>query len=198
MAHYNEKSLLLRIANDDEVAFRVIFDYYRPIIFRSAFRLTDDLSISEDILQDTFLKIWLKRKQLPEINNFSGWLYTTYVHLMLNRLKKLARRRVNDKKFQESMQRKMNLTNMGVEQKEIECVVRAAVEHLPEKQRYVYRLIKEEGLTRQQAAELMDVAPETVKSNLSKAVKYIRAYCQRELNSYFLMCSIVFSNFFIK
>ena len=61
---YNEKELLTLIAGGDEWAFAKLFEYYRNRIYSIAIKLTNSTSIAEEIVQDAFLKIWLKRADL--------------------------------------------------------------------------------------------------------------------------------------
>ena len=67
---YNEEELLAFIANGDELAFTRVFDYYRDRIYSIAFKITHSTTVAEEIVQDVFLKIWLRRDHLIEIENF--------------------------------------------------------------------------------------------------------------------------------
>ena len=68
----NEKDLLLQVSRGDEVAFTQLFNTYRNKIFTVARKLTESETAAEEILQDAFLKIWLKRDKLPEVNDFAA------------------------------------------------------------------------------------------------------------------------------
>jgi RNA polymerase sigma factor, sigma-70 family len=172
-----ETELLKLISQGDEKAFAGLFNHYRPIIFTTVLRLTDSISISEEIVQDVFLKAWLKRNELPSIRNMGGWLYTIASNLTYNALQKNAREKsklILMNKYPDSANFYTNedlLVN-----KEFETILKQAVDKLPAKQRQSYRLIKEDGLKRNEAAAQMNVSPETVKANLDAAMKKIRAY----------------------
>ena len=172
-----ETELLKLISQGDEKAFASLFNHYRPIIFTTVLRLTDSISISEEIVQDVFLKAWLKRNELPSIRNMGGWLYTIASNLTYNALQKNAREKsklILMNKYPDSANFYTNedlLVN-----KEFETILKQAVDKLPAKQRQSYRLIKEDGLKRNEAAAQMNVSPETVKANLDAAMKKIRAY----------------------
>lgn len=90
---HNEQNLLDQIAAGNEHAFETIYNHYRPVIFTKALRLTDEDWTAEEIVQDTFLQVWLKRSELRRLDNFSGWLYTIAVNLTYNSLVKKARER---------------------------------------------------------------------------------------------------------
>lgn len=63
---YNEKELLLLVAAGDELAFQLIFDHYHSYINFVALRLTGNVAMAENIIQDTFVKVWINRKTLVE------------------------------------------------------------------------------------------------------------------------------------
>src|ERR1700680_1523840 len=87
----NEKVCLLQIATGDELAFAKLFEHYRPNLYTTALRMTGDTTVAEEILQDAFLRVWLKKEDLPGIDNFAGWLYTIAENLTYNALKRLQR-----------------------------------------------------------------------------------------------------------
>ncbi len=180
----NELVLLQKVAKGDESAFEAVFNHYKPFILRSAFRLTANHELAEDILQETFLKVWLKRDILPEVQNFTGWLYTIFEHYMLNAVKKINHVGRQNKQMEKELASQINLPHISVETKEIQKIIEEAVKRLPEKQRMTFKLIREEGLSRQEAATILQVGAETVKTNLDLAIKFVRAYCLKKLDKY--------------
>jgi RNA polymerase sigma-70 factor (family 1) len=176
--HHIDKELLHQIAAGDERAFTRLFEAHRANIYTTALRITRDTGVAEEILQDVFLKVWLKREELPEIQNFSGWLYTIAQNLTFNACKKIARenQRLAPIKEEEEFQVHLNAEDVYLE-KEFVGILQKAVDRLPEKQRETYLLIKEQGMKREEVAFKLDVSPETVKSNLEQAVRSVRAFC---------------------
>ncbi|ALL06163.1 hypothetical protein AQ505_12080 [Pedobacter sp. PACM 27299] len=68
---YNEAYVLKKIAQGDERSFAELFHWYSKPLAEFVFKLTDSLEVTEEIIQDSFIKIWLKREMLPDIQNFS-------------------------------------------------------------------------------------------------------------------------------
>ena len=58
-------------------------------MYTVAFTLTRSTSVAEEIVEDVFLKIWLRRSQLDEIENFSAYLYTRTIVMILYQYYKL-------------------------------------------------------------------------------------------------------------
>ena len=89
--HSTEKELLLLIAEGDEQAFATIFHQYRDAIYKTAYRLTDSATTAEDVLQEVFLAIWMKRSSLPTIENFPAYLFTIARNNIIHSFKKAGR-----------------------------------------------------------------------------------------------------------
>src|SRR2546423_1429309 len=140
----NEKNLLLLVARGDEISFTRLFNHYRSNLYTTALRMTGDEGVAEEILQDAFLKVWLKRETLPAIENFGGWLYTIAENLTYNAIKRLQREKKQSKELNEYLLPDVpGIINDDLQDKEYEAVLNTAVQRLPEKQQQTYKLIKQ-------------------------------------------------------
>lgn len=179
----NEAELLKRIGEGDEAAFREIFQYYRQRLFTVTLRIVGDVACANDIYQDVFLRVWLKRTTLQELDNFPAWLFTITRNLIYDTLKKIDNFQVNSLTILDS-----NPSNPTydpgyiLQNKEVQKILSVAISRLPARQQETYHLLKVQGLTRLQAAEQMAISPETVKWNLDQAMRSIRAYCLKHLD----------------
>lgn len=194
----DQNQLLYEISQGDEVAFRRIVLHYKDVVYSAGMRMTGSSHLAEDILQETFLKVWLQRKILPEIENFGGWLYRIARNQIVNSLKKLSVEAGLSSQLKSQPATELHLPSHALEQKEIEKIIDTAVRHLPQKQMHVYILVKVIGLTREEAAAKLKVSPETIKSNLDHAMRFVRNFCLKNLDETFMSGSLVllFSYFF--
>lgn len=80
--------LLKQIAAGDEHAFRVLYDHWQPKLSSFIFGITKSKEITDEIVQDAFLKIWMSRETLAEINNFKAYLFLICKNQSINALKK--------------------------------------------------------------------------------------------------------------
>ncbi len=196
---HNQEELLHQIAEGNENAFETIYNYYRPVIFTTAAHLINEGWIAEEIVQDTFLKVWLKRAELPTVDNFPAWLYTIAVNLTYNALVKKESERRKKAKGESSSPNNPLTPSEWLQHKEYEEILEEAVKRLPEKQKQTYILIKKHGKSRGEAASELHVSPETVKWNLDRAMRSIRAYCMArvgDLNFLLLGLLICIKNIF--
>ena len=172
------ESILVRVSSGDNEAFKKIFDRYRPNIYTTGLRVTDDLCMAEDIVQDTFVKVWINRSSLPNLENFETWIYVLARNIALNIIKKRSQYKayaIDEAK--DALVRGFPAADYEMQDKEFQNLLQRAIDRLPPKQKETYKLIKEQFLKRNEAATILHVSPETVKWNLDQAMKSVRAYC---------------------
>lgn len=190
---YSEQELIQLIEQSDECAFAILFDHHRNKIYTFALKLTHSTTVAEEITENVFLKIWLRRSSLNEIENFSAYLFAIARHEAYRILKQIARNYktvllVENHSFIAQENSEDYLIN-----KEYTSLLQKAIDRLPHQQKRVYQLIKEEELKRTEVAEILQIKPETVKFHLAQAMKNIRTFCMLHFNSFigvviFLRC----------
>lgn len=174
----NEIELLCRVAKGDETAFRLFFDHYWGKIYSVALSLTKSAELSEEIVQDVFLKIWLKKEQLPSIKKFESYLFIVARNHILNQL----RSKSSYHPFTTHLEQYFTASVVSPEQemllKETNQLVYQALEQLPPRQREIYQLSRNEGLDANTIARQLGISKLTVKSHMTKALQFIRHYLQ--------------------
>jgi RNA polymerase sigma-70 factor (family 1) len=189
---YNEQELLASVTKGDELAFTRLFEYYRDRIYSIAFRLTHSAFLSEEIVQDIFMTIWVKRAHLVDVQNFKAYLFIVTRNEAYRVLKRIARNYKVGLLSGEAQSLAHNDTENYILGKEYNILLQTAVDRLPNQQRQVYQLIKEEKLKREEVADLLHLQPETVKFHLAQAMKNIRSFCALHLGT-FLEFALLFS-----
>lgn len=172
---YNEKELLWLVAGGNEAAFASIFHHYKDAIYKTAYRLTDSANTAEDVLQEVFLALWMNRTTLPGIQHFPAYLMTMARNHIVHSFKKAGRQQEALNEL--SRQLYPADPDLHLQEQEYNRILELAVAQLPPRQAAVYRMIKEEGLSRLQAAQQLQLSPETVKTHMELAIKKIRAFC---------------------
>ncbi|OQP40075.1 hypothetical protein A4H97_17840 [Niastella yeongjuensis] len=182
---YIENVLLQATAEGDEKAFSEIFNHYRNKIYSFACRLTGSTDVADEILLDVFLRVWMKREELPEIKLFQAWLFTITRNRVFSTLKQMALRKEAENSFEKGNNLLLESTPHDfLLDKEYQDVLQKAVAQLPPQQKKVYMLIKEYGMKREEAAQELNLSPETVKHYLSEAMYSVRTYCLAHLGVY--------------
>jgi RNA polymerase sigma-70 factor (family 1) len=180
---YSEQDLIQLITQNDESAFAQLFNCYRNRIYTFALKLTHSTTVAEEIVGDVFLKIWLRRTSLNEIENFKA-----YINIMArNETYKILKLIAKNYKMISLADNDVSVVSNNPDEylinKELTSLLHKAIDRLPTQQKQVYKLMKEGDLKRGEVAELLQINPETVKSHLAQAMKNIRIYCMLHLNS---------------
>lgn len=190
---YNETEIIILVSQGDEIAFAKLFEHYQNKLYSVALKLTRSTTLAEDIVEDVFLKIWLKRADLSEIQNFSAYLFTITRNRGYKSLKQIAKKYQTVLLTDDNQIMATERTEDYALDKENASLLREAVTRLSKQQKEVYSLIKERGLKREEAASVLDLKPETIKFHLAEAMKNIRSFCTLHLD---MVLFIVFFLFY--
>ncbi|HEY4111945.1 RNA polymerase sigma-70 factor [Puia sp.] len=173
------------LAEGSEYAFTQLFDHYRGKVYSVAWHFLKSPVLAEEIVQDVFMKIWLKRQDLQEIQNTENYLFILARNLIFDRLKALS--------YETAAQKKWPLSSESVDDsdhrlRQDQCLqlLRQAVDLLPQRQKEVYRLAKMQGLSQEAIAGQLQLSRLTVKKHMAEALKSIRKYLRQHLSAFFL------------
>jgi len=170
---FSEPDYLRRLKQDDERAFDALFRHYSALVYRFAYSYLKSRPAAEEIVQECFIKIWEKRAQLREDMPLKGYLFTTAHHAVLNELRRDQHHlRLHG---QVAATGPTSVAN-EVEYQEMEALYLAALDRLPPKQREVFVLSRQQGLSYPEIAERQGVSVETVEAHIVQALKTLRKY----------------------
>jgi RNA polymerase sigma-70 factor (ECF subfamily) len=158
--------------NDDEKAFELFFHVLNNSLIKFCILYVNQREIAEEIVGDVFVKCWLNRKNLTEIQNPETYLFVAVKNQSLNHIKKYS----NIHLVQIEETNSVEFVNTYNPQKEIESKelifrMDKAISTLPQQCRIVFRLIKEDGMKYKEVAEILSISPRTVQTQLFRAIK---------------------------
>ena len=171
MAHPDENTLR-KVTEGDESAFAELYNYYKAPALRFSISLLKDEEEAENMIQDVFVKIWIKRAHIKPDHNFSSYLFTCLRNMAFDHFKKLEKSEQLRKQFMEVI-----ISSAEDEREEKErriCLVQTAVESLSIKRKLILKLNIEEGKSYQEIAEFLRISKNTVKNQLVKAKQILR------------------------
>jgi len=171
---FSESDLLRRLKQDDERAFDALFRHYSALVYRFAFSYLKSRPAAEEIVQECFIKIWEKRAQLRDDVPLKGYLFTTAHHAVLNEL----RRDQHHLRLHGQVAAAAGPASVAneAEYQEMEALYAAALDRLPPKQREVFVLSRQLGLSYPEIAERQGVSVKTVEAHIMQALKTMRSY----------------------
>lgn len=166
----NEAELLKKIAEGDEQAFSELFYAYANQIGGFVQLLTSSVTVTEEILQDVFTKIWLDRATLPEINRFDAYLFILCRNHTLNHIRRIANERRKQEEFARQM--KTEAATNEVSADDYSELVDRAMQLLPPQQQKVFSL-RRSGFKNPEIARQMQLSIESVKKYQHLAMKFV-------------------------
>jgi len=158
----------------DETAFKILYDLYEDKLYGFLFNLTKSHSASEDLLQDTFMRIWEDRAQLGEISDFRAYLFTMVKHRALNAIKRISKEELILQKISYRSREVEMSTESAVYYNDLRKKIEWIIHQLPPQQRLVYRLSREEGLKQEEISHRLKITVATVKKHLTLSLRHIR------------------------
>jgi RNA polymerase sigma-70 factor (ECF subfamily) len=190
---HHDKDLLLQVAEGDEHAFRRLFIIHHQQLGVHIHRVTNSIELAEEVVQDVFLKIWMARETLAQVEDFKAYLFVISKNHALNCLKKLAKEKVQAKKLEKSS---FGLI-MGDQQDNLYYnLLDEAIDHLPSQQQKVYLLSRHNRLKYNEIADQLKLSRETVKKYLQIATTSITDYVRSHLDVYSVVL-LAIKTFFI-
>lgn len=178
------------ISDGDERAFATLFNHYYCLVRPFVWKFTQSPRDTEEILQETFIKIWLHRYKITEIENLRAWIFKIASRECLYTLRKNLHYR-----------QKMSALQMGipaealeetpadlVQTAEISRIVQKAVDQMPVQRKRIYQMSRDEGMKPGEIAEALSLSVSTVKNVLSTSLKYIRDRLAAAGHIFLLFC----------
>ena len=180
---YDITTLLKRLAEDDEQAFRKIFDHYKVQFHATAFKMTHSTDIAEEIVQEVFVTLWVKRKLIAIAKKPEGYVFTILHNCIYAHFRKLVLERQLKLKMAQAEEQSENRIETQLLEKENKTIIENVISQLPPQQKLIYRLARQQGLSREEIAFQLKISPNTVKNHLSAAMDYLRSYFKKSLST---------------
>ena len=174
------------VTNDDEKAFCSLFYNFFPSLCVFAGRYIDNKEECEDIVQDTFFKIWRTRKSLEITSSARNLLVTTVKNSCIDYLRK---KEVEHTYIERQAKKEWLMYQDDVySTMELEEIISRALSQLPENLRQVFEMNRFDGLTYAQIAEKQNISVKTVEAYMSKSLKMMRTELKDYLPLILLFC----------
>jgi RNA polymerase sigma-70 factor, ECF subfamily len=193
--HELERSLLRRLRERDERAFRELLELHRDRVYNITFRMLGNRAEAEDVAQEVFISVFKTIDQFREESKFSTWLYRVAVNHCKNRIKYLARRHDRDRDELDETSQQANGAAAGgnapfraaqpdraLEGAQMEKLLQDAIGNLDDDHRVVVVLRDVEDLSIEEICEITGLPDGTVKSRLHRARLALRKKLQRHVD----------------
>ena len=183
---YTDEELIASFQNGNEQAYIELVRRYRDRLMTFVFRFLGDMELSEDIVQDTMIKVYTHKHYYKEIAKFSTWIYTIAGNLAKTELRKRKRRKVTLLSQMNTDDRKYEIPSTELQSEDIvqgeytERYIQKAILQLPLHFRTVVILRDIQELSYEEISKIVNVPLGTVKSRINRA----RLQLQQTLKEY--------------
>lgn len=163
------------IKNDSRDSFTLLFKRYAKKILNLALYYYNDKEEAEEIVQEVFLKIWIKRKSINKPEAFESLLYKTAKNLIFDSLKK----QVHIKAYAEYLKwgefhYQTKNTEDTIFYNELNHFYNELLEKLPPKRKEVFILSRKEGLSNKEIAAKLQIFVRTVEEHVRQSIQYLK------------------------
>lgn len=171
---HTEKELLEKLKEGDAFAFEVLFYKYRNKIKGFATKLVPTQIDPDEIVQEVFVKIWLKKEHIDPEKNFLSYLFSIARNLILDHLKSAVNRKLY---FVEEHFHQDLISEEDAEAQfpaDTEERILSLIQQIPERRREIFCLSRFDGLSYKQIAERLNITENTVDSQIRNSLTFLR------------------------
>ena len=174
MAFDIDPKVIKRLSEGDQSAFRVVFEHYYPRVYEFIRRIVKSDTISEDIAQDIFVKIWERREMFGvEVQSFGKYIYVMSRNAAINAIRRTGR---ITPLVEDAVNRSENFSiEDDYYAREKELIIRLTVCQMPEQRRRIFEMSRYMGMDNQTIATTLNLSKKTVENHLTLALKTLRS-----------------------
>jgi len=185
--------LMLRVKRGDRAAFAALVEKYKQPLFNFVFRTLRDETETEDVAQNTFLQVWKSRARYERTAKFSTWLFTIARNLCLNEIRRRSRHPAesleethpehDDQPSRQYEDKKIFLPTETALHGELAQKIEEALAELPENQRTAILLCRQDELSYEEIAEVLDCSLSATKSLIHRGREFLKEKLKPYLQS---------------
>ncbi|GAA3557199.1 RNA polymerase sigma-70 factor [Snuella lapsa] len=165
--------LIEAVKNGDEKAFRELYELQVEGVKTFIDGFTKDSSQSDDILQETFIKLWNSRSKIDSAYSIKGYLYTSAYNTYIDKYRRMKREQTVLEEWRYKRILETIEDNEEVKKERI-AQVKVAIEKLPPKCRKVFDMCKYDNMKYTEIAEKLNISTKTVHAQMCKAYAIIK------------------------
>ena len=170
-----DEELIARFQKGDNYAFDLLVKRYKDPLLNFVFRFLNDATEAEDIVQETFLRLFKNKHYYKEVAKFSTWIYTIAGNLAKTELRRRRRRKFFSISHFMSQDKDYDIPDEGRTPEQdansmvTDSIIQEAIQKLSPKFKEVILLRDIQELSYEEIAQIVDVPLGTVKSRVNRA-----------------------------
>ncbi len=187
-----EQNELTELKNGSVKAFEAIYNRYSGKLYNFIMTISKgDKYMAEEIVQSTFIRLWEVHKQIDPQHQILSYLSTIAKNLLFNKYKRQTVEYVYQEYILNRQSKEDNSTENEIDFKWLEKFINQLIEQLPPSRKKIFILKKKKDLSTKEIAEMMDISVSTVETQISLAMKFIRAEFEKNYDKIFYFALLV-------
>ena len=185
-----QRKILLSVRNGSEKAYQELYEQWVSRLYGFVFQYLKSKDATDDVVQETFLRIWSNRANLNPDVSFKSYLFTIAYHFLLKEM----RRQLNNPLMEDYVEYLNRSSTEIAEAESLMCydqfvnALEKGKQHLSPRQRIIFEMNKEYGLSIQEIAMQTAISEQSVRNQLSTAIQQLR----KEMKEYLLLFILIF------
>ncbi|MDR6783183.1 RNA polymerase sigma-70 factor (family 1) [Pedobacter africanus] len=184
---YTDQELLELLKKSDQAAFTEIYDRYKLLLHRYAYRWLQEKEAVKDVIQELFTVLWTRREALVLNENLSGYLYVSVRNGILRKISQDKRFAAYAASLADYADKGESITDHRLRENQLRAIIEKEIATLPSKMREVFELSRNSHLSHTEIAERLNLSEHTVRTHIKKALKILRSRLGFYLLIYFFM-----------
>lgn len=191
-----EQALLIRLKSGDQDALSRLYDVYSDPLTYYLQRAAKSPHLAEDVVHDTFLKIWQSREQINPAQPFKPYLFVIAKRTLFSIFRRTRHEAAILSEIKEHYQQEDQSTQKLLEYNESAAMLNEAISLLTTQVKKTFICCRIEGMSYKQAAEELNITESTVNKHMSKALQMIREHMMKRVGKIFLFFLVFIGCFF--
>jgi RNA polymerase sigma-70 factor (family 1) len=187
-----DNDIIASLRKGDPDALQTLIKQYYSMLCLFAERLLADSAAAEDIVGESFVKLWKKKADFENHQNLKAFMYITVRNACLNQLKQAKRDSLNKKQLAYITGEKEEFVLNEMIRAEVLKEIMNEINNLPEQCRKVLKLAYLEGMKNQEITNLLNISVHTVKNQKVRAIQLLKTRLRdRDLMTFLLLCNFL-------
>ena len=188
-----QRKKLLAVQRGSEKAYKELYEQWVSRLYRFVFQYLKSKDASEDVVQETFLRIWSNRANLNPDTSFKSYLFTIAYHFLLKEI----RRQLNNPLMEDYVEYLNRLSTETIEVESLMCydqfveALEKGKQYLSPRQRTIFEMNKEYGMSIPEISEKLSITNQVTRNQLCMALKILRV----ELRQYYPLLLLFLKDF---
>jgi RNA polymerase sigma-70 factor (ECF subfamily) len=186
----DEKLLVSKLRNNEVKSFDILFEKYSAKLYRFSFSLLKNHEDSKEIVQETFFRVWDKRREIDSSKSFKSFLFTISYHLIIDQL----RLKLKDQKYRKFLKEYFKAEEVKVDSvtdyETLNRQISAVIEELPAKRKQIFTMSREQDLSHKEIAAQLNITAKTVENQINLALKLIKSRLGNDIFPVMLFLSL--------